>query len=239
LGMAAGSGGFSSAVSVGVGAAYSAIKSAGQAERVAVGSGKAAAQEGGPDGAVLVAEFEGSLAAEPDSRLAGPGGGDTKMKAGPRLIGNSYKEADPGDLVDVDKYGSPWAKGAQGHFKLHREAAGAVQELIAAARSAGQDVSIGSAYRTPQEQAKKWADAVRRYGSEKEARIWVAQYSEHSSGRAVDFNLDGLHTTSAVAKSGAFERSPATLWVRGYATAANFTPYKAEPWHWSYNPVPQ
>ena len=51
LGMAVGSGGFSSAVSVGVGAAYSAIKLAGQAERVAVGSGKAAAQKGGADAA--------------------------------------------------------------------------------------------------------------------------------------------------------------------------------------------
>jgi len=50
--MAAGSGGFSSAVSVGVGAAYSAIKSAGQAERVAVGSGKAKAQKSGSDGSV-------------------------------------------------------------------------------------------------------------------------------------------------------------------------------------------
>jgi len=58
--MAAGSGGFSSAVSVGVGAAYSAIKSAGQAERVAVGSNKEAAQESGSDGAVRTALKAGS-----------------------------------------------------------------------------------------------------------------------------------------------------------------------------------
>jgi len=85
--MAAGSGGFSSAVSVGVGAAYSAIKSAGQAERVAVGSGKAkAAKSEGPDRAAAAAPpstgslksregdpmliMDGPLAAEaPDSPL--------------------------------------------------------------------------------------------------------------------------------------------------------------------------
>jgi len=58
-----------------VGAAYSAIKSAGQAERVAVGSNKQAAEEGGADLAQKVADYEAYRASHPDMLVAGPGGG--------------------------------------------------------------------------------------------------------------------------------------------------------------------
>ncbi|MDX2054440.1 MAG: RHS repeat-associated core domain-containing protein [Polyangiaceae bacterium] len=71
LGMAAGTGGFSSAVSVGVGAAYKVIESSGQAEKVPPGAGKAKAQEGdAPDASIRQALSEGAAwAAEIDANL--------------------------------------------------------------------------------------------------------------------------------------------------------------------------
>jgi len=89
---------------VGVGAAYSAIKSAGQAERVAVGSGKAKAQEGGPDGAVRAGSgLEGqqssgsssgaSVSVKKDSVgfVEDPRGAETKFKVTTNAVKDFYK----------------------------------------------------------------------------------------------------------------------------------------------------
>ena len=64
--------------------------------------------------------------------------------------------------------------------------------LLAMFAAAPEDVRAGlrinSAYRSPELQERLYQDALRRYGSEAEARRWVAPpgRSQHNHGRAVD-----------------------------------------------------
>lgn len=96
----------------------------------------------------------------------------------------------------------------------------ALQALVA---NAPEDVrphlAITSAYRDPNLQAKLFADAVKKYGSEQAARKWVAPpgKSNHNHGRAVDLQ---------------FGNDAAKAWA--HANATNFGlafPMAHEPWH--------
>lgn len=162
-------------------------------------------------------------------------GGKDFGEPGPRLVGKEYKEADPKELVTIDKFGNPWTKDAGSKFDLTGYTAEAFRALRAEGMEAGHDISIASAHRSSERQQKLFERAVKEHGSEAEARKWVAQTSEHSTGRAIDFDL-GLPLSSNLAKSGAFEKVPAYQWLRGAAPQFGFTPYRREPWHWSYNP---
>jgi LAS superfamily LD-carboxypeptidase LdcB len=134
-----------------------------------------------------------------------------------------------------DKYGDPWTKDAGRKFEMTGDTADAFRALRTAGLEEGHDISLASAYRSPERQAKLFADAVAEYGSEKAARKWVAETSEHSTGRALDFDL-GIKNSSSNAKSGAFGKVASYEWLKGAAPQFGFTPYRAEPWHWSYNP---
>lgn len=59
-------------------------------------------------------------------------------------------------------------------------------------------LTINSAYRSPELQRQLWDDAVRRYGSEAEARRWVAPpgRSQHNHGMAVDLGFSGPEATA-------------------------------------------
>ena len=54
-------------------------------------------------------------------------------------------------------------------------------------------VNITSGYRSPERQQQLWVEAVRRYGSEEEARKWVAPpgRSQHNKGNAADLSYGG------------------------------------------------
>jgi hypothetical protein len=88
-------------------------------------------------------------------------------------------------------------------------------------------LKIASAYRSPEVQARLFADAVKRYGSEAAARRWVAPpgRSRHNMGLAVDF----------ADSSGRLLRDPNSREARWIAeNAARFglsTPLSWEPWH--------
>lgn len=68
-------------------------------------------------------------------------------------------------------------------------------EALIAAMPDGMRVAVTSGFRTVEEQTKLWAAAVQKYGSEQEARKWVAPpgNSAHNRGEAADlqFNSDG------------------------------------------------
>jgi hypothetical protein len=72
---------------------------------------------------------------------------------------------------------------------LHPDLARAVGRLISAANGA---VRVVSGYRSPEEQARLWADALRRYGNAEAADDWVAPpgRSMHEKGLAVDLGGD-------------------------------------------------
>lgn len=74
---------------------------------------------------------------------------------------------------------------------LNPDYAARVAQMVAAADAelGPRALTITSAYRSPELQAKLFADAVAKYGSEAAARKWVAPpgRSKHNSGMAVDF----------------------------------------------------
>jgi LAS superfamily LD-carboxypeptidase LdcB len=121
---------------------------------------------------------------------------------------------------------------------LHQLAAQAWRALVEAARSDGIARPLllpTSGFRDPGRQRRLWEDAVRRYGSPKEARKWVAPpgTSAHQSGRAIDFHLGGANDSRNVAN---LRRLPAYRWLVENAVCFGFYPYEREPWHWEYNP---
>lgn len=82
-----------------------------------------------------------------------------------------------------------------------------------------QNLRIASGYRSPEVQASLYQDALRRYGSEAEARRWVAPpgRSQHNHGRAADLR---------------YLNGDARAWA--HANAANFGlnfPLGNEDWH--------
>jgi hypothetical protein len=100
-----------------------------------------------------------------------------------------------------------------------------VYELTRAAHAAGFPLQITSAYRSPELQAQLYASALERYGSEAEARRWVAPpgHSQHNFGRAVDYAIDGALLRDA--------DHPAAVWLR--ENAPNYgvhIPMSWEPW---------
>jgi hypothetical protein len=72
---------------------------------------------------------------------------------------------------------------------LHPSLAAAVRELVSASRGR---VHVVSGWRSPEEQARLWAEALDRYGSAEAADEWVAPpgHSMHERGLAVDLGGD-------------------------------------------------
>lgn len=153
-----------------------------------------------------------------------PGGGRIKNKTVPNRS----------DIVYV--------KGAfSKKVPLHRSAAAAHEALLCAARADGirepllRPTGSRSGFRDPEQQAAAWKRALVKYGSEENARKWVAKpgSSAHQSGRAIDFYLGGLNDSRNVTK---LRQTPAYRWLAANAHRFGFYPYRAEPWHWEYNP---
>lgn len=151
-----------------------------------------------------------------------PGGGRIK----------EYKHPDPKDLVTV-----PGTK-----YKLHRLAAEAYLAMVAHARADGIEaplLRLNDGYRTRERQEELFKAAVARYGSEEEARLWVAKFSNHETGRAIDLYLGGSNDR-AHALDGSLRQLPAYKWLEKNARRYGFYPYDnpwpGEPWHWEYNP---
>lgn len=67
-----------------------------------------------------------------------------------------------------------------------------LQALIAEVNARGGSLSVGSGYRSPERQAELFAAAVKKYGSERAARKWVAPpgRSNHNRGIAADLRGD-------------------------------------------------
>lgn len=91
--------------------------------------------------------------------------------------------------------------------------------LLAAPDSVRSSVKIISAYRSPERQAQLWKDALAKYGSESEARRWVAPpgRSNHNHGLAIDLR----YSTNA-----------ARTWFHQNAERFQLRfPMEHEPWH--------
>ena len=95
-------------------------------------------------------------------------------------------------MIDWSRYAVGGAAARPDSFtKLNPDYAARVAAMLAAADNelGPRALTITSAYRSPEVQARLFADAVRKYGSEAAARKWVAPpgRSQHNRGLAVDF----------------------------------------------------
>lgn len=136
-----------------------------------------------------------------------------------------FPEASSSDLVDVNGY------------KVHRDMAGKLREMMAAARAAGAPLTLGSAFRSVSYQQ----GIVNRKKSAGQSAYQIyhmsapAGYSEHHTGFAVDFSP---------INSG-FARTAGYRWLLNNASRYGFqqtytAAYSAksgvseESWHWKY-----
>lgn len=150
-----------------------------------------------------------------------PGGGRIRDKSEP-----SHE-----DLVVVDGH-------AGARVRLHRLAADAWERLLSAARADGieqPDLLPVSGFRTVASQVPLWEAAVEKYGSEAEARRFVAPpgSSAHHTGRAIDCWLGSGPESENIEQQ---RQTVAWKWLREHAARFGFYPYETEPWHWEYNP---
>ena len=128
---------------------------------------------------------------------------------------------------------------AGGHYLLPRPRE-SLSAMIAEATVAGHRLRIASSYRSMEEQARKFAAAVLRYGSEAEARKWVAKPggSAHHTGACVDLTFGGLvlptgvsELSSAAQKSGAHLKCAAWIWLHANLGRFGWNEYAGEFWH--------
>ena len=107
-------------------------------------------------------------------------------------------------------------------------------------------LQIRSAYRSVSRQKRIWEKALRDpkniKGAEElgiplksYARKYVAPpgRSRHHSGRAIDLNLGYRISKSYISK---MKATDAFAWLLENAEFYGFYNYKAEPWHWEFNP---
>ena len=127
-------------------------------------------------------------------------------------------------------------------MQLQRTAAEALRRMIAAAAKAGLELVPISGFRSVDYQAKLWAKAIEKRGSEVEAARWVAPpgRSEHHTGLAVDIG-EGPEPESDVEP--AFGDTASYCWLAEHAAefgfemsfpANNPQGVGCEPWHWRF-----
>ena len=174
---------------------------------------------------ILAAELIGGAALDgeaPASNIYGEeGGGRLTLKTDPPSS----------DIENINSFRK---------IPVHRETKKAWVALVAAARAAGHKHPLllpTSGYRSTARQAELWKKALAKYGTETEARKWVAKPggSAHHSGRALDFYLGTKNNKESVA----LQRQTAVYkWLQENAPTFGFYPYQREPWHWEHNPLP-
>lgn len=129
---------------------------------------------------------------------------------------------DPNKLVTI-----------QGNYKLREDAAWAYLDMVAAARVDGVSWSVSSAYRSAKYQAKLFADAVKKYGSQDAARTWVAPPGKSNHGLGITVDIGDLYGKRSIK---AARGHPVYEWLRVNAVKYGFMQrMEWEAWHWEYH----
>lgn len=121
--------------------------------------------------------------------------------------------------------------------KIHTKVYPYLQNLISAAKAAGINLEIISAYRSFGEQSALKGSYLVTYGSGANKFSADQGYSEHQLGTAIDFT-----TADLGANFTAFEKASAYQWLSDNAYLYGFilsypkgnTYYQFEPWHWRF-----
>jgi D-alanyl-D-alanine carboxypeptidase len=149
---------------------------------------------------VVTAAIIGTLASFSEIRRVDPGGAATEA-------GGALPD---GVTVFDDQY--------PGVANLDPDLLRALREAATDAADDGVEFYVNSGWRSPEYQEQLLADAVSKYGSEKEAARWVAtpQTSPHVSGDAIDIG-----------------HSDATAWLSKHGAEYGLCQiYRNEPWHY-------
>jgi LAS superfamily LD-carboxypeptidase LdcB len=123
-------------------------------------------------------------------------------------------------IADLNQFAMGGARRPDTFTGMREAFRGALERMIDAAPPAIRDsLRINSGYRSESKQRELWDAAVRKYGSEADARKWVAPpgRSFHGKGLAADLK---------------FATAEARKWVHNNAAKYGLTfPLKNEPWH--------
>ncbi|REE03793.1 D-alanyl-D-alanine carboxypeptidase [Citricoccus muralis] len=157
------------------------------------------------------------------------------------VLVNKLHPLDPADYAPQDLHG-PDLPASKAGMELREEAAGAAEDLFAAAAADGVDLTLVSAYRSYGYQQSTYGGWVERYGQAEADRISARPgYSEHQTGLAMDVGAaDGACTLEQC-----FGDTPEGAWVAEHAAehgwiirypdgAEDVTGYSPEPWHLRY-----
>ncbi|MFB9071576.1 M15 family metallopeptidase [Citricoccus parietis] len=154
---------------------------------------------------------------------------------------NKLNPLDPADYAPEDLH-VPDVPASKASMELRDEAAGAAEDLFAAAADEGVDLTLVSAYRSYGYQQGTYGGWVERYGQAEADRISARPgFSEHQTGLAMDVGAaDGACTLEQC-----FGDTPEGAWVAEHAAehgwiirypdgAEDVTGYSPEPWHLRY-----
>ena len=120
-------------------------------------------------------------------------------------------------------------------MRLHKLAAAGMEAMAEAILSdLGIELRIVSGWR--RHRWKSWEHyeetLIKKYGSVKKGRRWLAYASPHETGLAMDIGVGGLWPSSKTAK--AQRKQPLHDWLVEHAWEYGWHPYKNEPWHWEF-----
>lgn len=171
-----------------------------------------------------------------DSR---PGGGERRVNIGADAMITREQFAANADQAGIDAYivGQVATDPVPGGGRLNRHAAAAFLTMRTAALADGVSLLVLSGFR---DRASEEAGA--RVNTNRQA---FAGFSPHSLGLAADISLKvgsaagadfGEASTRMDKLVGGMLGSPAYKWVFLHGADYGFFQYRAEPWHWEYNP---
>jgi len=120
-------------------------------------------------------------------------------------------------------------------MRLHKLAAAGMEAMAEAILSdLGIELKIVSGWR--RHRWKSWEHyeetLIKKYGSVKKGRRWLAYASPHETGLAMDIGVGGLWPSSKTAA--AQREQPLHEWLVEHAWEYGWHPYKNEPWHWEF-----
>jgi zinc D-Ala-D-Ala carboxypeptidase len=158
---------------------------------------------------------------------------ETGKATGETVLGHfAYAEAPTDKLMGID-----------GGFKLRKSAAKKYQAMVAAARSAGVNLTTISAFRSVQEQQRLFFEVGAQRAQQPKQRAEVSappKHSEHHTGYALDLGDTAVPSANLNQN---FENTPAYKWLTAnaarYGFELSFPKNNAqgvsyEPWHWRF-----
>lgn len=127
----------------------------------------------------------------------------------------------------------PGVKGSR--RRLHVLAAAAMTRMAEAIkRDLDIELELASAWRRHRWKSRAHYEAtvIKRFGSVREGRKWLAFNSPHETGLAMDIGVGGLWPSKKTRQAQRLQ--PLHKWLVQHAHEYGWHPYKREPWHWEY-----